>query len=606
MTKMGEKTDSHGRIPSRGVHVVDAQQGPLVGEGHLHRVLPFAATAALSMIIAVPTTSWIRPGLAIAGTALTAATIVGSAMLPWHRLARRAQLSMPSLLLIGTLLLAAASGSGIGSPFIVMSVLPMMWLAIYENRAAVVVAATIAGLALWLGAPNGNPEPATGAIASIAVLMVCCAGMGVTLHELVANARKLALDLSHQQLDLERNATALDALPDLVNRYRVRDHVITYHNAAWGDQYNVAPGAAVGRSLEEFLSDHEMDGMRSQLALLGPDNPILMDNVARAASADSGVQWLEWMDRYLAGDDGAEVLSIGRDVTGRKNAERDLAESETRFRDLADKSVDVVWRFSTVPTPHFEYMSPSVESILGYPPSYFLEDFSRMSGILDEAGTTAIARALNGEQVLDRFDFRFRHADGSIIVGETRTTPLRDGLQGVSRDVTELRRLQDNMAALALRDSLTGLANRRLFNELLDAALARTQRSRAPLALAFLDLDGFKSVNDLHGHDAGDFVLCETARRLQKVVRDADVIARLGGDEFVIVFEPDDTNSHHLIERINQTLSQPINITASTAVVCTASIGVTDSNKVGYDATALLAAADEAMYEAKRARQAAR
>ena len=144
---------------------------------------------------------------------------------------------------------------------------------------------------------------------------------------------------------------------------------------------------------------------------------------------------------------------------------------------------------------------------------------------------------------------------------ETQTTDIRGGLQGVSRDVTELRSLQESLAARALRDPLTGLANRHLLNELLEVALARTQRSDLPLAVAFLDLDGLKIVNDTYGHDAGDFVLCETARRLVALTRTADVVARLGGDEFVIVYEPNDVGSDNLISRIRETLSAPIAVT---------------------------------------------
>jgi diguanylate cyclase (GGDEF)-like protein/PAS domain S-box-containing protein len=306
------------------------------------------------------------------------------------------------------------------------------------------------------------------------------------------------------------------------------------------------------------------------------------------------------------GDDGAEVLAVGRDVTRRHVTEFKLAESEARFRDLADKSADVVWRFVSVPFPHFDYMSPSVEKILGYPPSYFLEDFTRMLDLLDDGGRSAIERALHGEHVLERFDFRFRRADGSIIVGETQTTVVPDGMQGVSRDVTELRQLQANMAALALRDPLTGLANRRLFKELLEAFLARTRRRGLPLAVAFLDLDGFKTVNDSYGHDAGDLVLCETARRLVAIARGADVVARFGGDEFVIVYEPNDPTSDNLIQRIRSELSLPIDITDTISVSCPASIGVADTSTAGHDAAELIAAADAAMYDDKRARYAGR
>jgi diguanylate cyclase (GGDEF)-like protein len=99
-----------------------------------------------------------------------------------------------------------------------------------------------------------------------------------------------------------------------------------------------------------------------------------------------------------------------------------------------------------------------------------------------------------------------------------------------------------------------------MLNELLEAALARTQRTCAPLAVAFMDLDGFKLVNDTYGHDAGDVVLCETARRLLAIARSADVVARLGGDEFVIVYEPTGVGSDNLIPRIDLALSEPIEI----------------------------------------------
>ena len=397
----------------------------------------------------------------------------------------------------------------------------------------------------------------------------------------------------------------LDALAERVNRYRISDHAITYCNAAWAAQYNVDPAAAIGRPLDEFLSPDEMEGLHWALAQLGPDAPILVDKVARSAPNAPG-QWLAWVDRYLEGPDGPEVLSVGRDVTERHVAEQRLAESEARFRDLADKSSDIVWHIVAEPTPHFDYMSPSVESILGYAPSYFLEDFNRVLDILDDNGRRAIDLALRGERPLSRMDFHLRHADGSIVIGETQTTAVQDAVQGVTRDVTELRRLQDRLAALALRDPLTGLANRRLLDELLDAELARTQRGGVALAVAYIDLDGLKQVNDTYGHDAGDAVLCEAARRLVAIVRGADVVARLGGDEFVIVYEPTDPISDRLVDRIDAALAEPIEIASGTTVCCPASIGTADTRIVGWSATKLLAAADDAMYQVKRARRALR
>jgi diguanylate cyclase (GGDEF)-like protein/PAS domain S-box-containing protein len=397
-------------------------------------------------------------------------------------------------------------------------------------------------------------------------------------------------------------AAMLDALPERVIRYRLADLNVVYCNASWAAGHNVTPADVINHSIEEFLSVGERVGLKSQLARIGPDHPLLVDDIARPAPNAPG-QWVEWVDQYLPGEDGAEVLAVGRDVTGRHIAELNLADSEARFRDLADKSADVVWRFILHPQPHFDYMSPSVERILGYPPSFFVEDPTRFLDILDDEGRRLIGRALAGKALPDRCDFHFRCADGSIVIGEMHNTVIPGGLQGVGRDVTELRRLQQELATLALHDPLTGLANRRLFNELLAAALARTLRSQLPLAIAFIDLDGFKSVNDTYGHDAGDIVLCETARRLLSTVRATDVVARLGGDEFVVVYETKDVDAADVVARIEAAASAPISIAAVTTVCCPASVGYADTRTAGRDPAALLAAADAAMYDVKRARQ---
>lgn len=205
--------------PSRpsDVHIVEAARGPLVGDGRLKRIMPFVATASISLIVAVPLTHWARPGFAIAGSVLAGAAIVGSMVIPWHRVARRAQLAPPGVFLAATLLLISATGQGVGSPFVTLIVLPFMWLAIYENRAVVLAAATLSGVAIWLAVPNGPDQPAVDGTASIFVLVVCCAGMGVTLHGFVADARELALALHQHQIALE-HLTLHDPLTDLSNR----------------------------------------------------------------------------------------------------------------------------------------------------------------------------------------------------------------------------------------------------------------------------------------------------------------------------------------------------------------------------------------------------
>ena len=397
-------------------------------------------------------------------------------------------------------------------------------------------------------------------------------------------------------------AELMDVLPERVIRYRLPDLEVLYCNAAWAAGHDLHPDEVVGRALRELLSEHEQAGLEAQLARFDAANPLIADDVPRPAPNAPG-QWVEWVDQYLQTDEGAEVIAVGRDVTGRHIAELNLAASEERFRDLADRSADVVWRFVTEPFPHFDYMSPSVQKTLGYPASLFLDDFTRFLDILDDEGRDLVVRALNGELMPERCDMRYRCANGETVIGEMQTTAIHNGLQGVSRDVTELRRLQGNLVELALRDSLTGLANRRLLLELLDASLARAARDDTPLAVLFLDLDGFKAINDIHGHDAGDTVLCETARRLLSTVRGADVVARLGSDEFVVVYEP--SRNDNLMSRVTAALTAPIAVAENVEVRCPASVGRADTSIFGHDAASLLAAADAAMYEAKRLRRSA-
>ncbi|MEP7115135.1 MAG: GGDEF domain-containing protein [Ilumatobacteraceae bacterium] len=199
------------------MHIVDATRGPLVGKGRLDRIKPFAVTATISLIVAVPLASWTRPALAVAGSGLVAVTIVGSAVTPWKAIARIAQLASPLLFLAATVLLIAATGQGIGAPFVAMVALPLMWLALYENRAAVVSAALLAGVVIWVAALNATDEPTYDGALTILVLVVCAAGMGATLHGLVGDARRLAMELREHQLASE-HLSLHDSLTDLSNR----------------------------------------------------------------------------------------------------------------------------------------------------------------------------------------------------------------------------------------------------------------------------------------------------------------------------------------------------------------------------------------------------
>ena len=126
-------------------------------------------------------------------------------------------------------------------------------------------------------------------------------------------------------------AATLDALPERVIRFRLPDLFIIYCNTAWAEQYHLEPAQVIGHTLDQFLLEDGLAGLNSQLALLSLENPVLTDLLARNAPNAPG-RWVEWVDRYLVDDEGAQVLAVGRYVTRRHIAELQLAESEARFR----------------------------------------------------------------------------------------------------------------------------------------------------------------------------------------------------------------------------------------------------------------------------------
>ncbi|HYS52640.1 MAG TPA: EAL domain-containing protein [Thermoanaerobaculia bacterium] len=174
------------------------------------------------------------------------------------------------------------------------------------------------------------------------------------------------------------------------------------------------------------------------------------------------------------------------------------------------------------------------------------------------------------------------------------------GVIGKILDLTDRKRAEQQMEYQSYHDALTGLANRRLFQEHLTLALALAQRKRRPVAVLFLDLDNFKVVNDSLGHTLGDSLLREIATRLKNSVREGDVVARVGGDEFTIVLQELEKkeDAASMAQRVLRIIAEPIDIDGQRLYI-TASVGITVYPDDGEDAETLLKNADNAMYRAK-------
>jgi len=173
---------------------------------------------------------------------------------------------------------------------------------------------------------------------------------------------------------------------------------------------------------------------------------------------------------------------------------------------------------------------------------------------------------------------------------------------GIFTDITELKQQQEQIERLAFFDALTRLPNRVLLADRMQQALSRADRMERNVAVCYLDLDGFKPINDRYGHKAGDVVLTEIAHRLQEFIRIEDTIARLGGDEFVLLLTDlsSEVESEPILARVLETVTQPCELPNGDKVSVSASIGVTFYPSDENDSDVLLRHADQAMYQAKQ------
>lgn len=305
------------------------------------------------------------------------------------------------------------------------------------------------------------------------------------------------------------------------------------------------------------------------------------------------------------------LFSIVRDVTEHRAAQRALQLSEKRYRTIFQTSLDAIDIRRLGDGTYFEVNQSFVE-IMGYTPEEVIGRTSVEMGIwVDLADRQRLVDAMRANLVCRNLEAKFRKKNGTEFWGLISSSVFEvDGVEFVltiTRDISEAKKAEEEIRSLAFYDPLTGLVNRHLLRDRLLKVATASARSRREHALLFIDLDNFKPLNDTLGHQFGDLLLKEVARRLSACVRKSDTVARLGGDEFIILLEnlgeyPEaaETRARCVGEKILASARKTY-VLEGHSWRCSASIGIVLFGKQFVSSDEVLQRADEMMYRAKAA-----
>ena len=370
----------------------------------------------------------------------------------------------------------------------------------------------------------------------------------------------------------------------------------------------------LGRTVESLVGQapfehvHPDDRWRARALLEVPTAPEGTPEPleVRLLHADGSYRWFEVLTRDLRDEPEIEgIVVTAREITDRKGAEQRLANSEARFRALVQNSSDVVAVVDDLGC--FTYVSPAITAMLGYRADELVGTSAIALLPDEEAANLAPYSELLTEATFPQTSVEVRLQDRSgvwhtvdITLTDLRREPAVRGLVLNARDVTVRKELEHDLRHQALHDTLTGLGNRKMFTNRVVEALERGDKRLDAVAVLFVDLDDFKTVNDSLGHAVGDQLLVAVAERLRDCLRVSDTAARLGGDEFAVLLEHSYGESEVIAvaERILESVHRSLTIQGR-EITITASLGIAINSDRSASAEVLLRNADMAMYLAK-------
>ena len=402
---------------------------------------------------------------------------------------------------------------------------------------------------------------------------------------------------------LHHFVTALELAPAVAVHSMDRAGTIRFWNHASEQLYGIAAADAVGRPFRSLVfhldRQHEFEAEIAAIWDSGVSAP------ARDWQVQSSAGLRRWVYscHYPVLREGVvqQVFCMEINITARKEAESNLQQAAQVFQNARDAIImmDAEYRVRAV--------NGAFTDITGHPPEHIVgQPLASLGWDADDGFYERIWAELDGKDYWES-ELTGVRRDGQRYPVRVALTAIRDPHGDISSymamltDISERKRAEEQVRHQAEHDALTGLPNRILFLDRLHQALATWRRQHDRCAVMFLDLDRFKTINDTHGHLAGDLVLREVAARLRANVRRVDTISRLGGDEFVVLLADikGADQAAHVAGAVTQALARPIDVKAQ-ALTLSASIGIALCPDDGDDVETLLHHADLAMYHAKQ------
>ncbi|MDO9597611.1 MAG: EAL domain-containing protein [Azoarcus sp.] len=424
-----------------------------------------------------------------------------------------------------------------------------------------------------------------------------------------------AIELDKQALH-ESEAMLRNVLDEIPDPLVLKDHDgnFLFGNRTVARLYNTTPAEMVGKQDGDFGVPKEMaDFFRENvLAIMASgETQVVLEDSRDAVSGE--IRHYRSIKKPLKDARGnKQILVIAQDITDIIHAQKMLVKSERRLQDVLEVTREGIWDWH-VPSGKVIH-NAQWYGLLGYAAGELSDDFETFGKLVYpddmEAVILRLEGALKGQTDAYYSEHRLVCKDGTpiwiqdrgrVVERDAEGKPLR--LVGSFADISMQKAHQRQLERLAHYDALTGLPNRVLLADRLNQAMVQARRRKKQLVVAYLDLDGFKSINDQYGHDVGDQLLTRLAAHIKAELREGDTFARLGGDEFVAVFGdlPDAHASVPMILRLLSAVALPVHVKGLTLHV-SGSVGVSAYPQVEeVDADQLLRQADQAMYQAKLA-----